>query len=238
MSVVVIASFPAGPLAANCYVLGADDGEGCVVIDPGMDSADRLDRACAELGVRPQAVLLTHGHFDHVADAATVADRYGAGCWIAPADRPWLTDPLAALTDDLHPLVTEYADPAAAREPAVMLTAPSPTPDRPATLELAGMTIELIPAPGHTPGATLFRTAYQDESGAYDLLFTGDVLFAGTIGRTDLPGGDQQTMDRTLSTTLLSPPSPLSDETVVLPGHGATTALGRERAGNPYLSRP
>lgn len=231
----VIASFPAGPLAANCYVLGPGEDESCIVIDPGMESADRLDTACRELGLRPAAILLTHGHFDHVADAATVADRYGAGCWIGPADRRWLSDPLAALTEDFHPLVTGYADPGSAREPAVMLSTPTPGPDGIAVLEVAGMSIELIPAPGHTPGATLFRAPYQDESGSYQLLFTGDVLFAGTVGRTDLPGGDQDTMDRTLSTTLLSPPSRLPDETVVLPGHGSQTTLGRERAGNPYL---
>ncbi|WP_091533390.1 MBL fold metallo-hydrolase [Microlunatus soli] len=231
----VIASFPAGPLAANCYVLGTGDDDRCVVIDPGMDAAERLDTACQELGLRPSAVLLTHGHFDHVADAATVADRYGAGCWIGPADRPWLTDPLAALTPDFHPLVADYADPATAREPATMLTAEPATDGQFATLDVAGLRIELIPAPGHTPGATLFRTPYHDESGRYDLLFTGDVLFAGTVGRTDLPGGDQPTMDRTLSSTVLSPPSQLPDETVVLPGHGSQTTLGRERAGNPYL---
>lgn len=234
MSAVVIASFPAGPLAANCYVLSAGTDDSCVVVDPGMGAADRLDEACQRLGLRPVAILLTHGHFDHVADAATVADRYDAGCWIGPADRPWLSDPLAALTEDFHPLVTEYADPAAAREPAVMLTAEAGDSGDVATLNVAGMRIELIPAPGHTPGATLFRTPYSDESGSYQLLFTGDVLFAGTVGRTDLPGGDQPTMDRTLSTTLLSP-SRLPDETVVLPGHGSQTTLGRERAGNPYL---
>ncbi|HEY9291271.1 MAG TPA: MBL fold metallo-hydrolase [Microlunatus sp.] len=223
----VIGSFPAGALAANCYVLAAAPDGPCVVIDPGMDAMAGLQRVLRQDRLTPAAVLLTHGHFDHVADAAEIADRYDAGCWIGPADRRWLADPLAALTPDFHPLVTQYADPAAAAEPARMLTAVSDSGN--GRLEIAGLTFELIPAPGHTPGSTLLRTVDPEEN--RELIFTGDVLFAGTVGRTDLPAGDPAAMERTLSSTVLS----LADDAVVLPGHGPQTTIGRERVGNPFL---
>jgi glyoxylase-like metal-dependent hydrolase (beta-lactamase superfamily II) len=169
--------------------------------------------------------LLSHGHFDHVASAAAVADSYRAACWIHPADRPWLTDPLAALTADFRPLVAGYLGEVEAREPATMLPADSER------LELAGMDFQLLSAPGHTPGSTLIRTSYPDGDRRRDLVFTGDVLFEGTIGRTDLPGGDPAAMERTLSSTL----EVLADDAVVLPGHGRQTTIGRERSTNPFL---
>ena len=226
----LIGSFPAGPLAANCYVLAAEPGGACVVIDPGMNAVTGLDRVLQEHRLTPAAVLLTHGHFDHVADAAQIADRYDAGCWIGAEDRGWLSDPLAALTPDLQLLVTGYVEPHDVAEPSRMLTATADPAD-PADLRLdvAGIEFDLLPAPGHTPGSTLLRTV--DQARGRELIFTGDVLFAGTVGRTDLPGGDPAAMERTLSTTVLS----LADDAVVLPGHGPQTTIGRERAGNPFL---
>jgi hydroxyacylglutathione hydrolase len=230
---VVIASVAVGPLAANCYVLAPGPNAECVIIDPGMDALGAVETVVTEHGLSPTGVLLTHGHFDHVADAMAVSRRYGARWWLHPADRGWLDDPLVALTPDFHPLVTEYRrresdlrhrqDQDAALE--VQLE-----DDGQAQLELAGMRFEFLAAPGHTPGSTLFRTSYRDD-GEHDLLFTGDVLFAGTIGRCDLPGGDQQTMERTLASTVLS----LPDQLVVLPGHGPQTTIGRERQANPFL---
>lgn len=230
----MLASFAAGALAANCYVVTALEGgptaADCVVIDPGMDAVAGLERVLEQHRLRPALVLLTHGHFDHVASATEVADRYDASCYVGPADRAWLSDPLAALTPDFAPLVTSYLGGSRAREPRRMIE-PDTGPDGIARLEAAGLTFELLPAAGHTPGSTLYRTRYAEAGTAYDLVFTGDVLFEGTIGRTDLPGGDGQAMDRTLSSTVLS----LADETIVLPGHGLRTTIGRERTTNPFL---
>jgi hydroxyacylglutathione hydrolase len=226
---VVIASFPAGPLAANCYLLASEPGSGCVIIDPGMDAAAGVDAVVTEQRLRPEAVLLTHGHYDHVASAARVAARYDAGCWIHPDDRAWLSDPMAGLTPEFAPLLANDPDATDRREPERMLSVDLTGPT--GRLRAAGLDFELIPAHGHTPGSTLFRTRYRDLAGEHDLLFTGDVLFEGTIGRTDLPGGDQRAMERTLASTVLS----LPDEVVVLPGHGGQSTIGRERAGNRFL---
>lgn len=230
----VLASFAAGALAANCYVLGASDGAECVIVDPGMDAIGGLEEVLEEHRLTPALVLLTHGHFDHVASAARVCKQYGVGCYIGPADRGWLSDPLAALTPDFEPLVTNYLAGKPAAEPDRFVQ-PQTDANGVVRLEAAGLTFQLLAAPGHTPGSTLYRCLYRDDGRSYDLLFSGDVLFEGTIGRTDLPGGDPAAMDRTLSSTVLS----LADETVVLPGHGARTTIGRERSTNPFLkSRP
>lgn len=231
----MIASFAAGPLAANCYLLATGPGTECVVIDPGMDAAEPLAAVVAEQRLTPTVILLTHGHFDHVAAAAAVAARYDAACWIHPDDRGWLADPMAGLSPEFRPLVADYLGGAEqGSEPERMLTVDLAAGDGVGRLQAAGLQFELIPAPGHTPGSTLFRTRYRDGEREHDLLFTGDVLFEGTIGRTDLPGGDPQAMERTLTSAVLS----LPDEVVLLPGHGGQTTIGRERAGNPFLSRP
>lgn len=228
----MLASFAAGALAANCYVIGGDGAAArdCVVIDPGMDAVPGLERVLEEHRLRPALVLLTHGHFDHVASATAVADRYDAPCYLAPADRAWLSDPLAALPPDFAPLVTDYLRGSPAAEPRRMAE-PQSGPDGIERLEAAGLTFDLLPAAGHTPGSTLYRTSYAEAGTSYELVFTGDVLFEGSVGRTDLPGGDQAAMDRTLTSTVLS----LADDTVVLPGHGQRTTIGRERASNPFL---
>jgi hydroxyacylglutathione hydrolase len=231
---VVLASFAAGALAANCYVLAASDSAECVVVDPGMDALGGLADVLDEHQLTPALVLLTHGHFDHVASAAAVCRQYDVACYLGRSDRGWLSDPLAALTRDFEPLVTNYLAGRPAVEPA-RFAEPQTDVGGIVRLTAAGLTFELLAAPGHTPGSTLYRCLYRDGGTSYDLLFTGDVLFEGTIGRTDLPGGDPAAMDRTLSSTVMS----LADETVVLPGHGARTTIGRERSTNPFLkSRP
>lgn len=226
----LIASFPAGALAANCYLVAAASGSDCVIVDPGMDALSGIESVVAQHRLQPAAVLLTHGHFDHVGSAARVCSRFGAGCWVDDRDRDWLTKPLAALPAAMHSLITEAMD-------LNRLTEPEPIIQLGSSARIAGLDIELLPAPGHTPGSTLFRTPYlagPDDPGAAgvtELVFTGDVLFAGSIGRTDLPGGDPDQMTRTLTETVL----PLPDTAAVLPGHGPQTMIGRERAHNPFL---
>jgi glyoxylase-like metal-dependent hydrolase (beta-lactamase superfamily II) len=225
---VLIASFAAGPLAANCYVLAATADADCVVVDPGMDALDILAGVVAEHRLNPVAVLLSHGHLDHVADAAAVGARWSLPVWIHPDDRAMLTDPLGALPASMRPLIAPPGEPVPTfAEPAELRTYLDGE-----LLLLADLQIAVTFAPGHTGGSVLLRTAYPDDASVDSLLLTGDVLFAGSIGRTDLPGGDHATMLETLRRHLLS----LPDSVVVLPGHGAQTTIARERAQNAYLS--
>lgn len=217
---VLVLGFPAGPLQANCYVLARGEGEPCVVVDPGQDAVPPLDEQLRKHRLAPAAVLLTHGHFDHAFSASQVCAAHDVPAHVHPADRFMLDDPGAALGP-------------AGRQ----LFGDGPVMDVPAdvrdladgdVLELAGLRFDVTHTPGHTGGSVLFGVR-TDEGGR--LLLSGDTLFAGAIGRTDLPGGDHSRMLESLSTKVL----PLDDETVVLPGHGSTTTIGRERAGNPFL---
>ncbi len=215
-------SFPAGPWQANCYIVGADGTDECVVIDPGMHAAASLERLLDGTGRRPVAVVLTHGHLDHVADTAQVADRHGLATYIHPADRHLLTDPLAGIGPALADLVTTMYGTTTLAEPAVVRELTDGQ-----TLDLAGLSWLVQHAPGHTPGCVALTATDGDDSAVY----AGDVLFAGSIGRMDLPGGDPADMVTTLTEVVLRWP----DDLVVRPGHGPATTLGRERATNPYL---
>jgi glyoxylase-like metal-dependent hydrolase (beta-lactamase superfamily II) len=221
---VLLASFPAGPWSTNCYVVATAAGEECVIVDPGMDAADGIAEIVREHRLRPAAVLVTHGHVDHMFCVAPVAGAYDATAYVHPDDRALLTDPLAALSAESAAMLLggdyAFAEPADVRELA--------DGDR---IEVAGLSIDVDHAPGHTPGSVSFRTPYSDPTETPEVMFSGDLLFAGSIGRTDLPGGDHQTMLHSLATKVL----PLADEIVVLPGHGPQTTIGRERATNPFL---
>jgi hydroxyacylglutathione hydrolase len=168
--------------------------------------------------------LATHGHVDHIWCVAPVAGAYEATAWIHPADRHLLTDPAQGLSpDDASMLLGStytFAEPDDVRE----LTDA-------ATMQLAGLDLVVDHTPGHTWGSVTFRSPYEGPEDVPELMFSGDLLFAGSIGRTDLPGGDHQTMLRSLADKVL----PLDDRVVVLPGHGAQTVIGRERATNPFL---
>jgi len=220
---VLIAGFPAGPWGTNCYVVATGAGSECLVIDPGKDSAPSIDSVVREHRLKPVAVMVTHGHIDHMWSIAPVSGTYDAAAWVHPADRHLLTDPLAGSSPDTARMLlggdVTFAEPDDVRELA----------DGQA-LELAGLTFAVDHTPGHTQGSVTFRTPY-DEQDVSELLFSGDLLFAGSIGRTDLPGGDHAQMLRTLTAKVL----PLADDVVVLPGHGEQTSIGRERATNPYL---
>jgi glyoxylase-like metal-dependent hydrolase (beta-lactamase superfamily II) len=220
---VLIAGFPAGPWATNCYVLATGPGSECVVIDPGKDAAAGVADVVREHHLKPVAVLVSHGHVDHMWCVAPVAGTYDATAYIHPRDRHLLADPVAGLSPETAGMLLggkyEFAEPERVAELADLQT-----------VELAGLGITVDHTPGHTEGSVTFRTPYG-EADVSELMFSGDLLFAGSIGRTDLPGGDHPTMLRSLREKVL----PLADDIVVLPGHGDQTSIGRERATNPFL---
>ncbi|WP_327675725.1 MBL fold metallo-hydrolase [Kitasatospora sp. NBC_00458] len=216
-----IAGFPAGAWGTNCYLVAPAPGEECVIVDPGHQAARGVEEMVREHRLKPVAVLLTHGHIDHVASVVPVCGARGVPAWIHPEDRYMMSDPEKALGRSLGTQLMGE------------LTVGEPDDVRELTdgsvLELAGLSLTVDHAPGHTGGSVTFRTP-----GAEDLppvLFSGDLLFAGSIGRTDLPGGDSEAIMRSLARVCL----PLDDATVVLSGHGGQTTIGRERATNPYL---
>lgn len=222
----LVVGFPAGPWGTNCWVLASAAGEQCVIVDPGKDAVSGIDDAVREHGLQPVAVLLTHGHIDHVWSVVPVCGARGIPAYLHPDDRGMLTDPMAGIsaqTRDMLSGMTGGLLPSAEPDDLRVLTDGL-------TLEVAGLQLTVDHAPGHTRGSVMFRRAASGE--LPPVLLSGDVLFEGSIGRTDLPGGDHAQMLRSLAAKVL----PLDDETVVLPGHGSTTTIGRERASNPYLT--
>lgn len=221
----LVVGFPAGPWGTNCYVVATGPGEQCLVVDPGKDSAPGIEEAVREHGLAPVAVLLTHGHLDHTWSVVPVCGARGIPAYLHAEDRGMLTDPLGSLSAQASAMVDALGGGLPVGEPDDV----RPLEDG-GVLELAGLTLVVDHAPGHTRGSVMFRRAGED--GTPPLLLSGDVLFEGSIGRTDLPGGDHAAMLRSLATKVL----PLDDDTVVLPGHGGTTTIGRERAANPFLT--
>jgi hydroxyacylglutathione hydrolase len=219
---VLIAGFPAGPWGTNCYVAATSAGQECVVIDPGKDAADGVAALIRDHDLKPVAVLLTHGHIDHMWSVTPVAGGYDATAYIHASDRHLLTDPMAGISADTATMLLggdyTWAEPDRVTE----LTDG-------ATLELAGLEITVDHTPGHTPGSVTFRTPY--DATISQVMFAGDLLFAGSVGRTDLPGGDHAVMQNSLRDKVLT----LADDIVVLPGHGAQTSIGAERRTNPFL---
>jgi len=223
---VLVVGFPAGPWGTNCYVVATSSGEQCVIVDPGKDSLDGIEEAVREHGLSPVAVLLTHGHIDHVWSVVPVCGARGIPAYLHPDDRGMLTDPMSGISDQTRQAMASMTgDRLPASEPDDLRLLSDGL-----ELELAGLSLVVDHAPGHTRGSVMFRRA--GELGVPPLLLSGDVLFEGSIGRTDLPGGDHAAMLRSLTTKVL----PLDDETVVLPGHGDTTTVGHERLTNPYLT--
>lgn len=223
----LIAGFPAGSFAANCYVVATGDGAECVVVDPGEGAAEGVDELIEQRRLTPAAVLLTHGHLDHVWSAATLSDRYGVPSWIHPADRHLLSDPLAGLPAEWAGSLRSLGPALPDREPREVRELTGDT-----TLAVAGLEFTVEHVPGHTSGSVQLRLSTGEPStGDTDVVFSGDLLFAGSIGRTDLPGGDHDTMRRSLAEKVL----PLADSVTVLPGHGEQTTIGRERATNAFL---
>ena len=219
----LIAGFPAGPWGTNCYVVATAAGAECVVVDPGKDAADGVAEVVREHKLKPVSVLVTHGHIDHMWCVAPVAGTYDATAFIHPADRHLLAEPMLGMSPETAAMLLggnyEFAEPDDVR-----------ALDDGQRLKLAGLSFEVDHTPGHTEGSVTFRAPY-DDADVSAVMFSGDLLFAGSIGRTDLPGGDHPTMLRSLATKVLT----LPDDIVVLPGHGEQTSIGRERATNPFL---
>ena len=219
----LIAGFPAGSFQANCYVLAVGAGSPCVVVDPGQDARPGIQRLVAEHRLQPVAVLLTHGHLDHTAATGEVCRWADVPAYIHPADEYMLNDPLAALSPELRSLLVGLPMDGL-RPPTVIGVEDGLAP------LLADLPLVMEHIPGHTGGSIAIRLAGDGERP--EVLFTGDTLFAGSIGRTDLPGGSTPQQLVSIEDRLLSRP----DSTVVLPGHGPSTTIGAERSGNPFLT--
>jgi len=220
---VLVAGFPAGSFAANCYLVAPAPGEECVIIDPGQDAEPGIEDLLAKYRLKPIAVLLTHGHIDHMWSVAPVCGAKGVPAYIHPDDRALLSDPakgLSLLAKQQFLGGMTFTEPDDVKELADG-----------EVITMAGLDFTVAHVPGHTEGSVTFGTeaAAEDTDGT---LFTGDLLFAGSIGRTDLPGGDPATILDSLARVCL----PLPDETEVLAGHGPATTIGTERQSNPFLA--
>jgi hydroxyacylglutathione hydrolase len=198
-----------GPIATNCYVVRADtDASEAVVVDPGGD-ADRLRTVLARAGLTISAILVTHTHYDHIGGVADLAAATRAPVYVADGEAMVLERP----EDFYGPLGIDIRG----RVPDVRLQGDEP-------LDVAGLHFETMLVPGHSPAHLSFR--------AGSALFSGDVLFAGSVGRVDLPGGDWDT----LLTSIRALSAAYPPDTDVFPGHGPPTTLGAELAGNPFLA--
>ena len=192
-----IKTFPVGSYRTNCYIAWAEGSTGCIVVDPGYEPEYLLEQVYKE-DKTLDAILLTHGHFDHVGGVKHLAAETGCPVFICAED---LRLDSAFTAGTLH-----YTD----------------TYKEGDTLNLAGLALQVLHTPGHTPGSVCLRCG--------DVLFSGDTLFAGSCGRTDLPGGDHETIVRSLSRLANLPGNPQ-----VLPGHGSISTLNIERMTNPFL---
>ena len=206
-----IAMFTVGQVQENCFLFRQDGGDRAVIVDPG-DEGDRLLKAIEDGGVTLEAILLTHTHFEHVGAVAPVAKATGAPVYCPKIEVPVLQD------------INRFV-PWAGFGPFENWD-PEHTVEGGETLQLAGFDIDVVFTPGHSPGHVTY--AIPDEQ----VLFSGDVLFQGSVGRTDLPGGDWPTLAQSIGTLL----ERYDDEAEVYPGHMGITTLGRERATNPFLA--
>ena len=205
-----IVQIPNGMFAENCYLIVDEQAGACAIVDPGEEAGLILHKV-AETGTKPVAIWLTHAHLDHVLGVARVSAETGAPVWLHPADRP------------LYDAVPEQAAWFGLAAPPGL-----PAPDRDmvhgAELAVGELRFAVRHTPGHSPGSVCLIGS--------GIAFSGDVLFAGSIGRTDLPGGDFETLIGSIERELL----PLPDDTILYSGHGPESTIGRERRTNPFLT--
>ncbi len=201
-----------GELQTNCYVVRAEESaRDCLVIDPGADPEELIDLLDRQ-PLNPVATILTHGHADHIVGTAVLRqDHPQMRVYIHRLDAPMLTDPEANLSVYLGRLF--------AGEPADVLLEDGDT------IDLAGVRLKVLHTPGHSPGGVCLYASQEN------LVFVGDTLFAGSIGRSDFEGGDESLLLESIRTRLLT----LPDATAVYPGHGMRTTIGREKRANPYV---
>jgi glyoxylase-like metal-dependent hydrolase (beta-lactamase superfamily II) len=204
-----VRTFTVGPVQENCHIVRAAGSDRAVIVDPG-EEAPRLLKAIDDLNVKIEGILVTHTHFDHVGAVAPIAHATGAEVWCPELELPVLADIMSFVPwPGFGPFESYDAEHAVKGGE---------------TIELAGLTFDVVFTPGHSPG----HVTYAVE----DALLSGDVLFQGSVGRTDLPGGDHPTLLASIAKLLDAYP----DETTVYPGHMGVTTLGRERATNPFLT--
>jgi hydroxyacylglutathione hydrolase len=200
-----------GPVAENCFLLRREASDRVLVVDPG-EEAERIVAAIEATGAGVEAILITHCHFDHIGAVTPVAAATGAPVYCPAIETPILSDIMAFVPwEGFGPFESYEAD---------------ETVEGGETLELAGLEIDVIFTPGHSPGHVTYSVRGEDA------IFSGDVLFQGSVGRVDLPGADGPTLIMSIRKLLDSHP----DETMVYPGHMGTTTLGAERATNPFLA--
>jgi hydroxyacylglutathione hydrolase len=200
-----------GPVGENCFLFRTNGSERALIVDPG-EEAPRILKLVEELGVSVDGILLTHTHFDHIGAVAPVAATTGAPVWCPEIEVPVLADINSFVPwPGFGPFESYDAD---------------HTVSGGEKLELAGLEIDVIFTPGHSPGHVTYSVASEQA------LFSGDVLFQGSVGRTDLPGGDWGTLLQSIRTLVEGHPP----ETTVYPGHMGITTLGAERASNPFLA--
>lgn len=218
-------TFPAGPWHTNCYLVAPEAGAPCVVIDPGVGAADQVRQLIAQEKIDVAAIVATHGHIDHIYGAEELCRELEVPLWIHPDDEHLLTDPLDGLGGDAAQLLMSFHG-------STTLTAPPQVEHltHGQTLTLAELPFDQRLAPGHTAGSVLLTLTDVAEQ---PVTFTGDVVFAGSVGRTDLPGGDTDTLMTSVREQVLTLPT----EAVLLPGHGPATTLAVERESNPFFPR-
>ena len=205
----ILESFPTGPLQVNCYIVGCEETRQAAIIDPGGD-VEQILTLVEKLNLKVVKLINTHGHFDHVGGNAKLIAKTGAEFYLHESDKKLLN--MAGEHALLYGLQAE----------------PSPEPDKLLSggeeIEIGQLKLKVLHTPGHTPGGICL---YVDRH-----VIVGDTLFAGSVGRTDLPGGNHQQLVESIQTQLL----PLPDTTVVHPGHGPETTIGREKSYNPFLT--
>ena len=196
--------------AENCYIAINEDTNESIIIDPGS-AFERIKSAVESTGTKPVAILLTHGHFDHAGEAASTAKEYGIKIYTHEATAEELKNPSINLSGDMFGDSKSYSADVFLKDDE--------------EIDLAGLHVKCLFTPGHTPGGCCFYFPNED------IVFTGDTLFSGSVGRTDFPGGSMSQLVGSIKSKLMT----LSDDTICYPGHNEPTTIGTERIYNPFL---